>query len=130
VKLHDITMARRAAEVQQPALGQDEDRVAIREDVLIDLRLDVDALHIAHAGKPGHVDLVVEVTDVADDRAVLHLAHVLGRDDVLVAGRADEDVGLVHHTLERVDLVTLHRCLQRADRVDFGDDDAGALAAQ
>ena len=29
-----------------------------------------------------------------------------------------------------VDLVAVHRRLQRADRVDLGDDDAGALAAQ
>jgi hypothetical protein len=28
------------------------------------------------------------------------------------------------------DLVAVHRRLQRADRVDLGDDDAGALAAQ
>ena len=32
--------------------------------------------------------------------------------------------------LERRDLVALHRRLQRADRVDLGDDHAGALAAQ
>ena len=32
--------------------------------------------------------------------------------------------------LERRHLVALHRRLQRADRVDLGDDDAAALAAQ
>ena len=32
--------------------------------------------------------------------------------------------------LERLDLVALHRGLQRADRVDLGDDDAGALAPE
>ena len=36
----------------------------------------------------GDVDLVVEVPDVADDRLVLHARHVLGGDDVLVAGAA------------------------------------------
>ena len=52
------------------------------------------------------------------------------RDDVLVAGRGDEDVGAVDHVLERLDLIALHRRLQRADRVDLGDHDARALAAQ
>ena len=33
------------------------------------------------------------MTDVADDGVVLHLAMVLGGDDVLVAGGGDEDVG-------------------------------------
>jgi hypothetical protein len=41
-----------------------------------------------------HLDLVVEVADVADDRLVLHPLHVLERDDVLVARRRDEDVGV------------------------------------
>ena len=34
------------------------------------------------------------------------------------------------HVVERLDLVALHRRLQRADRVDLGDDHAAALAAQ
>ena len=41
----------------------------------------------------GHVDLVVEVADVAEDRLVLHRGHLLDGDDVLVAGRGDDDVG-------------------------------------
>ena len=35
-----------------------------------------------------------------------------------------------HDVVERGDLVALHRRLQRVDRVDLGDDDARALAAQ
>ena len=42
--------------------------------------------------QPRHVDLVVEVADVADDRLVLHPRHLLGGDHVAVAGRGDEDV--------------------------------------
>ena len=82
------------------------------------------------AGQAGDVDLVVEVADVADDRLVLHPGHVGGGDDVLVAGRGDEDVGGLDDVVEGRDLVAVHRRLQRADRVDLGDDDAGALAAQ
>ena len=53
-----------------------------------------------------------------------------GGDDVLVAGGGDEDVGGPDDVVQRGDLVAVHRRLQRADRVDLGDDDAGALAAQ
>ncbi len=81
-------------------------------------------------GETGHVDLVVEVADVADDRLVLHPRHMLGRDDVLVPGCGDEDVGRLDDVLERRNLVALHRRLQRADRVDLGDHDSSALAAQ
>ena len=57
-------------------------------------------------------------------------AHVVGRDDVEVAGRGDEDVGDADDVLERGDLEAVHGGLQRADRVDLGDDHPGALAAQ
>ena len=55
--------------------------------------------------------------------------HVLDGDDVVVAGGRDEDVGAADDVVERGDLVALHRRLQRVDRVDLGDDHAGALAA-
>ncbi len=37
---------------------------------------------------------------------------------------------VLDHVVQRGDLVAVHRRLQRADRVDLGHDDPGALAAQ
>jgi hypothetical protein len=119
-----------AAEVHQAPFGEHHHAVAVGEAELVVLRLDVDPLDALDLLQPGHVDLVVEVADVADDRLVLHPRHVVGGDEVQVAGRGDEDVGLVDDVLEGLHLVAFHRRLQRADRVDLGDDDAGALAAQ
>src|SRR3954468_23320007 len=127
---HEARVAGGVAQVQQAALGEHDDRVPVGEDPLVDLRLDVLALGLSAALEAGHVDLVVEVADVADDRLVLHARHVVRRDDVLVAGGGDEDVRRLDDVVERGDLVALHRGLQRADRVDLGDDDARALAAQ
>jgi hypothetical protein len=121
---HEARVAGRAAEVQQAAFGEHHHAVAVGEHPLVVLRLDVDPLDARDLLQAGHVDLVVEVADVADDRLVLHPRHVLGGDDVVVAGRGDEDVGRLDHVLERVDLVAFHRRLQRADRIDLGDDDA------
>ena len=56
----------------------------------VDLRLDVGPLEVPQIG---NLNLVVEMADVADDRHVLHLAHVIDGDDVLVAGGGHEDVG-------------------------------------
>ena len=70
------------------------------------------------------------MADVPDDRLVLHLRHVLRRDDVPVAGGGDEDVGLVDHVLEPEYLEAIHRCLQRADGVDLDHHDSGTLAPQ
>ena len=116
------------AEIQQTAFAEHEHRVAIGEDVLVDLWLDVDAHDVAEAVEAGHVDFVVEVTNVADDRLVLHAGHVFGRDDAKVAGRRDEDVSGFHDVLDPDDFEALHGGLQCADRVNLGDHDACALA--
>ena len=90
---HEARVAGGVAEVQEATLGQDDDRVPVGEHELVHLRLDLDLADVALTGQAGHVDLVVEVTDVPDDGVVLHLRHVLGGDDPLVAGAGDEQVG-------------------------------------
>ena len=70
------------------------------------------------------------MTDVSDYRLVLHRCHVFGGDNVEVARCSDEDIGLLHHLLEPLHLVAFHRRLQRADGIDFGDDDAASLSTQ
>src|SRR5215216_2195674 len=52
---HEARVAGRVAEVQQPALRQHDDRVAVGEDPLVDLRLDVDLLDAVDPREPGHV---------------------------------------------------------------------------
>jgi hypothetical protein len=42
----------------------------------------------------------------------------------------DEDVGGRDDVVDGLDLEAFHRRLQRADRIDLGDDHAAALAAQ
>ncbi len=66
--------------------------MAIGEHVLVNLRLDIGALHVGHLLETSHVDLVVEVANVADDCLVLHAGHVIGGDDVLVSRGGNEDV--------------------------------------
>ena len=77
-----------------------------------------------------HLDLVVEMADVADDGLVLHLRHVLERDDVAVAGGRDVDVGGAERVLDGGDFKAFHRRLQGVDGIDLRDDDARAEAAQ
>ncbi len=75
---HEARVAGGAAEVHEAALGEDDDLVAVVETPHVGAGLELVAGR-AGAGEAGHVDLVVEVADVADDRVVLHLAHVVGR---------------------------------------------------
>ena len=66
-----------ASQIQQTAAGQDDHAVTIREHESVHLRLDVLDLDALHTLDSSHVDLVVKVTNVADDGIVLHLLHVL-----------------------------------------------------
>src|SRR6201992_1618460 len=120
-------MAHGVAEVYEAAFRQQDDAMLVGEFDLVDLRLDVVPFQILQTGD---LNLVVEVTDVADDGAVLHRTHVLDGDDVLVAGRGDEDVGAGRGVFHGDDFIAFHRRLQRADRIDFGDHDAAAGLAQ
>src|SRR3546814_17772779 len=99
--------------------------LAVGELDLVDLRLDVVPLHVAQRID---LDLVVEVADVADDRAVLHRPHVLDRDDVDVAGGGHEDVAPRCGVVQRGHLVAPHRPLTIPERVDLGNHDSPPLA--
>src|SRR5688500_16206419 len=118
-----------ATEVHQTSLGKNQDAVPVGKDKLVELRLDVDAPDPGELLESRHVDLVIEVTDVGDNGLVLHARHVVGGDDVFVAGGGDEEIGPIDHALERLYLVAFHGRLKGADRVDLGDDHAGALTA-
>ena len=76
---HEAGMAGRAAEVDQAAFGQQVDGVAVGECVRVHLGLDVGVLDARPGLERVHLDLVVEMADVADDGLVLHFGHVLRR---------------------------------------------------
>ena len=65
------------------------------------------------------------MTDVADDRLVLHSAHVLCRDDIFVSSGGDKDVGFSQSVFNCSDLIARHARLQRTDGVDLRHHDTG-----
>ncbi len=122
-------VAHGAAQVDEPALGQEDDVLAVLQGVPVHLRLDVGLLD-GVVVQPLDVDLAVKVADVADDGVVLHLEEVPAGDDVLAAGGGHEDVapagGLVHGG----HLVALHGGLQGVDGINLADDDPAAESPQ
>ena len=127
---HETRVAGSTAEVQEAAFGEHEDAVAIGENPFVVLRLDFVADDARNLLEAGHIDFVVEVADVTHDGAVLHLCHLGGADDHRVAGGRHEDVGHRNDFVEGLDFVAFHHGLECANRVDFGDNHASALAAE
>ena len=124
---HERRMAGRTAEVYEAAFGQHEDRMSVGETVLVHLRFDFGFYNARIGFEACHLDFVVEVADVADDRLVAHPLHVLDPDDVPVAGGRHVDIAFRQCVFDRFHFETFHRGLQRADRVDFGDDHPGSV---
>merc|ERR1719148_273015 len=72
---HERGMTCRTTQVQQAAGCENDDTVSVREDKAINLWLDVLDLNASH------VNLIVEVPDVANYRIIFHLLHVCQGDD-------------------------------------------------
>src|SRR6185437_12643079 len=102
---HVRRVAGAASQVHEAAFGEQDDALAVGEDHVVDLRLDVLPLVLLERGD---LDLVVEVADVAHDRLILHALHVLVRDDVEIARGGDEDVRLVAGVVHGHHAVALH----------------------
>ena len=127
---HKARMPRRAAQVHQPPFGQHEDPVPVGELVEIHLRFDVQLVHALLFVQPIHLDLVVEVPDVAHNRLVLHLLHVFERDDVGVARARHINVAAPQGIFHRRHFEAFHRRLQRVDRIHLGHNAARAHPTQ
>jgi len=121
-------MSHGATEVDETALGEEDDVFAVFEGVAIDLGLDVvlDGVLV----QPGGVDLAVEMSDVADDRIFEHLLEVASFDDARASGGGDEDAGLLARLVDGGDFEALHGGLQGVDGIDFRDQNAGAERPQ
>ena len=122
-------MARGAAKVHQTAFGQHDDAAAGCERPLVHLRLDVQLADAGGVFQVGHFDLVVEVTDIADDGLVLHAFHVLAGDDVVIAGAGDVDVADGQGVFYGGHFIPFHSGLEGADGVDLRHQHARAEAA-
>ena len=83
--------------------------MSVREDESVYLWLDV--LSLRGFEEVINVNFVVEVTNVSYDGVVLHLVHVLGHDDALVAGGGDEDVSDGEDSFKTDDSEALHGSL-------------------
>lgn len=117
------------SQVDETALGEEDDVAAGRHEVAVDLGLDVgDRLGVLL--EPGNVDFDVEVTDVADNGIVGHSLEVHASKNVTAAGGGDEDLTLGSSLLHGGDLVAGDGSLESVDGVNLGDNDAGTHAVE
>merc|ERR1719491_677342 len=127
---HERGMTCRTTQIHQSARCENDDTVSVGEYETINLWLDVLDLDARKALDTSHVNLVVEVPDVAHYRIVFHLLHVFQGDDVVIARGRCEDVDLSDNGIHRNDFEALHACLQSTDRIDLCDQDTCSSTPQ
>merc|ERR1719352_1242399 len=91
---HERWVSSGTSEIQQPTRGKDYDSMAIREYKTINLGLDVLHLNARETLELGHLNLIVEVTNVTNNGIVLHFLHVLQGDNLEITRRCHENVHL------------------------------------
>ena len=125
---HDETrVAGSAAKIYEATFGEQDDALSVWKNYVVNLRFDVFPLVLFQVCD---VNLIVEVADIADDGLIAHAFHLRARDNVVIAGGSHDDVDLIAYVVEPDDAIAFHRCLQCADRVDFGYPDRSAQALE
>ena len=121
-------MSSGASQVKKSTLSQYDDTVSIWELESVNLWFDLNLLDSWIGLKTGHVNFVIEVTDVSNDGVVLHLSHILLHDDILVTSGGDEDIGGGNDGSELLDLESLHSSLKSANWIDFGNNNSSTAS--
>jgi len=114
-------------QVEESALGEEDDTVTIGELVAINLFLNVLTLDAWVGFKTFEINLIIKMTDVTNDSVVLHLGEVLGHNNISVTSGSDKDISSVHNRLKALDLVAFHACLKGTDGIDLSHDDTAAI---
>merc|ERR1712139_190052 len=116
------------AEVTQAPRCQNDDAMSVREHRAVHLRLNILDLDTGELLEKIHLNLVIEMADIANNCIVLHLLHVFQPDNLKVAGGRDEDVNLADNRLHCCYLEAFHASLQRANGIDLSNHDTCAAS--
>jgi hypothetical protein len=73
-----------ASEVEQPSPHEQQNRMAIGEGPIVELRLDIRADNPGHFRGSRGLDFLIEMPDVSDDCLVLHSRHVVDRNNIAI----------------------------------------------
>lgn len=122
-------VASSTAQVDETALGEEDDVAAVLHEETVDLGLDVlDGLGVGL--EPGNIDFDIEVTNVADNGVVGHGLEVSASKNVTAASGGDEDLTLGRGLLHGGDLEAGNGSLESVDGINLSDNDTGTHAVK
>ena len=80
-----------ATQIDQPAFSQQNQTLAVREDNMVDLGLDIFPFILFQAGD---INFAVEMADVAENSLVFHGQHMIMFNNMIVAGGGHNNIHL------------------------------------
>src|SRR4051812_27398323 len=118
-----------ATKVHQAAFGKKDDILSIN---IVNINLWFDGIFCMTIVviQPGYIDLDIEVTDITNDRFILHQSEMLTGDQVAATRSSNDDVSFFYCVDHFLYFESVHRCLQCADRIDLGNDHAATCTFQ
>ena len=119
-----VTMG--TAEVNQTAIGEEDDVSAAGHGISVNLRLDINVL-LSSLLEPCDINFYIEMTDVADNGILSHYAEVIASDDISATRRRHEDIALRSGFLHRCYFKTSHCSLESIDGIDLSDNYTRAI---
>ncbi len=125
-EIHDIRrMAFGGAQIDQAALGCDQDAASVRHAILV--QVGTNRLRAAgHLLERSQLEFDIEVAGVGEDRPVAHPLEVTPPKNVLVARHRDEDVADLGGIVGSQNAVAVHDGGNRPNGVDLDDDHVGS----
>src|SRR5437667_4289475 len=130
IRHYEARVTSGTAKVHQTTFRQQENFVAIGETILVHLLFDVGPLDPLGRIQSVDLNLIIKVTDVRHNGLIFHPLDMFELDHIDVPGSGDVDIATAKSVFDGSHFVAFHRGLQRIDRIDLGDDDARALAAE
>src|ERR1700712_129690 len=110
-------MAHCTTKIHKTSFCQKNDFASVLKRVKINLWLD--RILCCIFIQPCDVDLVVEVTDVTNDRLILHRKEMRFLDDAEVSCSRNNDVSFLNRISHLLNSKSVHRSLKRADRINL-----------
>jgi len=68
------------------------------------------------------------MANITNDSFIFHTEHIISSDDIAVAGTGYKDIAFGQGIFEGCNLKAFHGSLKRTDGINFGNNNAGAIA--
>src|SRR5256885_3050293 len=120
-------MAFGGGEVHQAPFSKEIDFATAFQNVFVNEGTDF-PLSAGQFLQRGNIDFHVEVSGIANYRAILHKLEMFGANDALVASNGDEDIAFFCSIGHGHDTKTVHNSFDTLGGIDFCDDHVRAVA--